>query len=425
MTSNNNPNHHHYWTQNYGYTTGTNGNLHLAPPYPYGNQNPQQPTYSHPFVASQVTSQYIPPPHQYANAIYHQQHQMQYAPPPPPPPPQPLVTHVNSNSNQPNTPNNPNNNEQYHCDACSIAFPTLSALNSHNASHIKCTKCEFVGSKKVVSAHFQSAHGKFAGRGLKTITIQVPGSKHSQRFKICVGNHPDDIREWIEERKKKFPTKANIALKEERKRKRSSLDEHITHESSYDKRISLNPEPSNALQKKVESVQHENTALSTLMAGYDSSSDEEISKATSTVQTNIETTRMQNGSSMGQDTISSDKTKQCRFFLRNGTCKNGDTCTYIHDPSKHEEYKTNSGVRKQSQSERDKARNALKKEMDILTTGRTQSGKKAEASLLRKLLQNDIRRERTLCLQLLRYIADCNYLQGKRGGTDSAINTTT
>jgi hypothetical protein len=37
-----------------------------------------------------------------------------------------------------------------------------------------------------------------------------------------------------------------------------------------------------------------------------------------------------------------------------------------------------------------------------------------KAPLLRKLLQNDIRRERSLTLQLLRYIVDCNYLQEKR-----------
>jgi hypothetical protein len=274
-----------------------------------------------------------------------------------------------------------------------------------------------VGSKKVVSAHFKSTHGQWSGRGLKTVSIQVPGSKYSQKFKICVGNHPDDIQEWIAERKKKFPTKANIALKEERKRKRTR-DDHLTTTPSNDTKTS-------SIEESIEetkNTQYGSTTLSTLMAGYDSSSDEENNK-TSPVQTIAETTYILNDSAVGPGVTNTHKTKQCRFFLRNGTCKNGDNCTYIHDISKHEEYKANSQIRKQTQSERDKARNALKKEMDILTTGRSQSGKKSEASLLRKLLNNDIRRERTLCLQLLRYIADCNYLQGKREGRDSMINS--
>jgi hypothetical protein len=58
--------------------------------------------------------------------------------------------------------------------------------------------------------------------------------------------------------------------------------------------------------------------------------------------------------------------------------------------------------------------------MNILTTGRAQGmGSNGNIlpsgqTLLRKLLQNDIRRERHLTLQLLRYIVDCNYLQEKR-----------
>mmetsp|Transcript_16770 Transcript_16770/g.25098 ORF Transcript_16770/g.25098 Transcript_16770/m.25098 type:complete len:95 (+) Transcript_16770:296-580(+) len=55
------------------------------------------------------------------------------------------------------------------------------------------------------------------------------------------------------------------------------------------------------------------------------------------------------------------------------------------------------------------------------SNGANRNGSEKTASLtgqtlLRKLLQNDIRRERSLCLQLLRYIVDCNYLQKKRDG---------
>ena len=39
---------------------------------------------------------------------------------------------------------------------------------------------------------------KYSGRGLKTITIAGPGIP-TQKFKICVGNHPEDVKKWIEE----------------------------------------------------------------------------------------------------------------------------------------------------------------------------------------------------------------------------------
>jgi Transcriptional repressor len=115
------------------------------------------------------------------------------------------------------------------------------------------------------------------------------------------------------------------------------------------------------------------------------------------------------------------KTKQCRYFLRNGTCKNGDSCTYIHDMEQHKSYKKNADARKERQSQKDRARNQAKKEMNLLTSGRKDGGGSSSLgsgvggqTLLRKLLENDIRRERSLCLQLLRYIVDCNYLQERR-----------
>jgi len=38
----------------------------------------------------------------------------------------------------------------------------------------------------------------------------------------------------------------------------------------------------------------------------------------------------------------------------------------------------------------------------------------SQMTLLKKLLQNDMHREKMLTLQLLKYIADCNYLQPQR-----------
>jgi len=81
----------------------------------------------------------------------------------------------------------------FSCEACNLEFPSEHSYKAHISSHIGCSfpGCSFTASRKVVSGHYSSVHGKFSGRGLKTVTIQLPGSKLIQRFKICVGNHPE------------------------------------------------------------------------------------------------------------------------------------------------------------------------------------------------------------------------------------------
>lgn len=388
--------------------------------YPINTQPPATPNqyqqmYSSPHSYS--NSQALNAPAQYNPSLYLSQVQNYPAtasyptstiPPPPPPPKQ-------NKSKEPA--------QTYHCDACNVSFPNVKSYTSHTKAHIQCSKCSFQGSKKVVSAHYQSTHGQYAGRGLKTVQIQVPGSRQAQKFKICVGDHPDDIQKWIEERKKRFPSRANIEKKMmKNKRGRSEGAVVDTGSDSPNKKTCLE-------QPKEKVVEEEKvipaSSISTLIAGYGSSSDEEDIKKQETKELVCETIGESNIVSTETppndvDTKSNFKTKQCRYFLRNGTCKNGDNCTYIHDIEKHEEYKANADIRKERQSKRDRARNEAKKEMDILTTGRSQQNNRtknnaaAGQTLLRKLLQNDIRRERTLTLQLLRYIVDCNYLQKQR-----------
>lgn len=407
----NDPNRHPHINTNYGhyqqeqpfrtiYTTNTSS---IPPPsYPYGTYYHQlQP--AHNVVSSAVSHiQGAYYSHPYPHTGMPNLNPVMIAPPTPP----------QFNANAPSNKQGlyKPQNDSFHCDSCEISFQTESAFMSHRASHVKCTTCEFTASKKIVCAHFQSAHGKFAGRGLKTVTIQIPGSKYNQQFKICVGNHPDDIQAWIEERRKKFPTRANIASKVEKKKR---LRDDPTRRLEEQKRTKLDDAVSKG--KSIELLCHSSTALSTLMVGYDSSSDEENENKEEMKDYPNTNTRPTIQNNFTCNVESYHKTKQCKFFLRNGSCKNGDDCKYIHDLSKHQEFKANTEVRKQAQSERDRARNASKKELELLTTGRVQNSNKSEGnSLLRKLLKNDIRRERTLCLQLFRYIVDCNYLQAKR-----------
>ena len=423
-------------------STAAYTNASTAQMYPQHaqQQQPGPPNYSsYPSAsasASESTATSVPA-YSYNYNYGQPQPQTQTFPPPPPPPPPPK---------QQTTPKIKTQTEntaqaeivlehQHHCKTCSVSFPNQKALQAHLNSHIKCSKCSFTASKKVVSAHYKAKHGEYAGRGLKTISIQIPGNRSIQKFKICIGNHPDDIQAWIEERKKRFPTRENLKKKMDKcKRNREEgavgfgAARNGNGNDDEGKKQRMNGDAVVAIAIVEEKSDLPVSSISNLIAGYGSSSDEDevVKKDATVVDIQTCTDVSMQTKSTGNDpssttctspSASNHKTKFCRYFLRNGTCKNGDECTYIHDMAKREAFKTNAALRKQKQSQRDRARNDAQKEMNVITTGRTKGMAghgAAPQTLLRKLLQNDIRRERSLALQLLRYIVDCNYLQEKR-----------
>ncbi|GMI17875.1 hypothetical protein TrLO_g1370 [Triparma laevis f. longispina] len=91
-------------------------------------------------------------------------------------------------------------------------------------------------------------------------SVVPPGSKKS--FVICLGDDPSDIAKWREERRKKWPSRENVAEK--------------------------------------------------LKAGIVPSANKPMS---------------------------SDNRRTCNYFLKNGKCSKGDTCTFKHDQEAHDNYK--------------------------------------------------------------------------------------
>ncbi|GAX26039.1 hypothetical protein FisN_4Hu461 [Fistulifera solaris] len=238
---------------------------------------------------------------------------------------------------------------QWKCIPCDLVLESKPALERHTASHVTCTECSFQAAPKVVKAHHQARHGKFAGSGFKNVTVAIPGCQ-VQRFRICVGNRPEDITEWIAERKRRFP------------RRTPAVNE--------------------------EKIKEEESGLSTLLAGYGSSDDdastaaeiplaafqeEEQSIATEQLKENTESPKML-------------RKRPCRYFVRNGTCRNGANCTFLHElPS--------------PVTPNDASRNKPAKRP------------KQELTLLERLLQNDKKRENALVLQLIDFIVENNFLQ--------------
>jgi hypothetical protein len=250
----------------------------------------------------------------------------------------------------------------FRCKSCDLSLDSNSALQAHLASHIQCTQCDFTAAPKVVKGHFESAHGRFAGSGFKTVTVAVPGCP-VQRFRICVGNQPDDIKQWIEERKRRYPKRLKTVA------------------------------PVVTVPAKM--LEDEPKGLTSLLDGYGSSSasDEDddvvVVVPSQSIQAAEAAAARPTGNGIDETPKSDVKEKPvCRFFARNRKCKNGLACTFLHS-----EMTTSTGRPPNTHQPRVKNR----------TTD----------TLLGKLLLKDASRERCTTIQLLEYIVRSEFLQKK------------
>jgi nuclear fragile X mental retardation-interacting protein 1 len=97
----------------------------------------------------------------------------------------------------------------FDCKVCSLKFSSQNDLFTHRNLHETCPHdgCMFNALENIVTAHFQRAH----------IT-------HS---KIQDLSTPEDIEKWREERRKRYPTVANVILRQQIKQDKMERGENI------------------------------------------------------------------------------------------------------------------------------------------------------------------------------------------------------
>lgn len=100
---------------------------------------------------------------------------------------------------------------EFWCEPCDRDFRSQDLLQEHNSQHQKCgiDGCKFEGHELIVTKHIQMQHSTGLYERLKNLIT------------------PEDILKWREDRKKRYPTKANIELRQQIQEERNKRGEKL------------------------------------------------------------------------------------------------------------------------------------------------------------------------------------------------------
>ncbi|KAF9998640.1 hypothetical protein BGZ79_007673 [Entomortierella chlamydospora] len=340
-----------------------------------------------------------------------------------------------------------NEADGFHCDACDVTFHEEAKLKTHIAAHRTCPDCQFSASPSLVSDHRKLTHGSKNEAATSTIessqtsavasssTATVPSSsptaaaaaaaaagnnvKKNQRPKPAINpellhplaptlNTPEDIEAWIAQRRKAWPTEANILKKEQERQEMIAKGQIVDQpsKSGKDKRNKNNNNGRNGkrgLQQTAtqeangppaKKTKAENASVSedgdTLMEDATSTEPSEVDDDDEAMDPVKDAVTSKDPSVMGKVLLPTERSarpkKPCKYFLR-GKCTRGDKCTYSHDPSLKNKVKNP---------------NPVSNKKDLF---------RGRPSLLQMLLSGEIKQEKNMLLEALRYIVENNFFE--------------
>lgn len=198
-----------------------------------------------------------------------------------------------------------------------------------------------------------------------------------QKFKVLMGTDPSEVEQWRSERRKRFPTAAAVAQREQSHQK--YLEQGGIDKRSKKRKVdkispseSASVEPSNPLSQ---------------LAQY--GSDEE-QPATIDLTENVDASSKKK------------KKKVCSYFIK-GKCRHGDRCRFLHERASDSEPTDNTTVTKKEKGEKVEKKGGLHLPKPLV------GGK--DGSLYRKLIEELVHDDESLILQCFRYFVQENFFQ--------------
>eukprot|EP00624_Nannochloropsis_granulata_P003469 evm.model.NODE_27573_length_56350_cov_23.676434.8 len=336
----------------------------------------------------------------------------------------------------------------YKCVPCDKAFQTESQHAAHVSAHEEChyPTCTFQGSRQVVGGHYRVAHGKYRGNGFRVLKVE------GRSFRILVGNAPEEVEQWREDRRKNFPTAENVAKRREemrgggrggrggggKKRPRAEEVEEGRGGSKHARAecggglLGLGEAYASEGEREQEVLENEEAALATVVR---TAVEEEADVAMRTsllygvcraylrnqCPLSAARCRYRHGPTKGGGGL-----MYCRFFTKpGGGCHHGEGCQFVHDLPLKEELER-WVVERRAQKEREAGGGEGEVECGKKRPGKTMTqqqqqqqqsaarataaaGPSRELTLLKRLLGMEVEKETKLVLGCIRYLVEENF----------------
>ncbi|KAI8138169.1 nuclear fragile X mental retardation-interacting protein 1-domain-containing protein [Fennellomyces sp. T-0311] len=194
---------------------------------------------------------------------------------------------------------------------CNRWYKSAKAVEQHMSQHMQCPDCAFSGIKTILDEHLAVEHGKGESKKSKPDGVAPPNAPKLDT--------PEALAAWIAERKKNWPSQANVERKKKEEEERKARGQL--------------PESKSKKRKRDEDVPKQEGALGAL-GGYQSdSSDKDDESEDGSIDLERDAVTSKDPSSMGKIALPEKPHKagpRCRHFMR-GSCRYGDSCRYIHE----------------------------------------------------------------------------------------------